>query len=111
MAENKRELEAERSEKDQLLARKCKLKDEISQFELIIGEAERLSEQRQNETAKQIERVQAEAQVETVRVCNQWYEEDKRGAVTDLVCNKIFGRVSNVVEILWRRSPSIGIWT
>ena len=21
------------------------------------------------------------------------------------------GRVSNVVEILWRRSPSIGIWT
>jgi len=90
MAENKRALEAERSEKDQLLARKCTLKDQISQFELIIREAERLSQQRQNETAKQIERVQAEAQVETVRVCTEWYEEDKRGAVTDLVCNKIF---------------------
>ena len=92
-----RELDAERLEaerrqekQNELLARKCTLKDEISQFELIIGEAERLSQQRQNETAKQIERVQAEAQVETVRICTEWYEEDKRGAVTDLVCNKIF---------------------
>jgi hypothetical protein len=28
----------------------------------------------------------------------------------DLV-RALVGRVSNVVEILWRRSPSIGIWT
>jgi hypothetical protein len=85
-------LEAERKQEKQreLLARKCTLKDEISQFELTIGEAERLSQQRQNQAAKQIERVQAEAQVETVRICTEWYEEDKRGAVTDLVCNKIF---------------------
>ena len=28
-----------------------------------------------------------------------------------LVVDTTVGRVSNVVEILWRRSPSIGIWT
>lgn len=79
-----------RDEQRELLARKCALKDQISQFELIIGEAERLWGQLQDEIVLQRERVQAEAQVETVRVCNQWYEEDKRAAVTDLVCNKIF---------------------